>query len=142
MNGFSAFVKEFVFTYGEFAAWLGGLSLFLFIFTLVAIPLIIVSIPADYFVRDPGSLAERRHPVLRLMGAFIKNFMGAVFIIAGFIMLFIPGQGLLTIMIGLMLMNFPGKRKLELRLIRNQRIREAVDWIRIKSKRPTLQVPE
>ncbi|WP_321992230.1 PGPGW domain-containing protein [Marispirochaeta aestuarii] len=141
MSDFSA-VRVFFSRYGEFAALLGGLSLVLFFLTLVAIPLIIVSISADYFIRDPGSLADRRHPVLRAAVFVIKNSLGAVFLLAGFIMLFIPGQGLLTIMIGLMLMNFPGKRRLELKLIRNPRIREAVNWIRVKAKRSSLELPE
>ena len=142
MSDFSAAARDFFSRYGEFAALLGGLSLVLFFLTLVAIPLIIVSIPADYFIRDPGSLSDRRHPVLRAAVFVVKNSLGAVFLLAGFVMLFIPGQGLLTIMIGLMLMNFPGKRRLELKLIRKPRIREAVNWIRVKAKRSSLELPE
>ncbi|WP_319562619.1 PGPGW domain-containing protein [Marispirochaeta sp.] len=142
MHDFSVAVKEFLFTYGEFAAWLGGISLFLFLFSLITIPLIVISIPADYFIRPPRPLAERPHPVLRIFLLIIKNCTGAVFLIAGFAMLFIPGQGLLTIFIGLMLMNFPGKRRFELKLICNKQIKRAVSWIRQRAKAAPLLLPE
>lgn len=142
MPDFFVAVKEFFFVYGEFAAWLGGISLLLFFFSLITIPLIVISIPADYFIRPPGPLAERPHPVLRIFMLIIKNCVGAVFLIAGFVMLFIPGQGLLTIFIGLILMNFPGKRRFELKLICSKRIKRAVDWIRCKAKTAPLLLPE
>ena len=141
MGQYFSLVEGYFARYGEFIVWLGGISLFLAIITLVTIPLIVISIPAEYFIREQPALAERRHPVLRAGLFIIKNSMGALVLFAGFAMLFIPGQGLLTIMIGLMLMNFPGKRQLELRLIRKHRIKKAVDWMRIKAKRPPLKLP-
>ncbi len=71
----------------------------------------------------------------------LKNLAGAVFLIMGFLMLFIPGQGLLTILLGLTFLNFPGKRRLEIRLIRSPRIHRGVNWIRRRSGKPPVQLP-
>ena len=56
-------------------------------------------------------------------------------------MLALPGQGLLTIFMGLMLMNFPGKRSLELRIIRIPSILKSVNWMRAKADHPPLNLP-
>jgi len=45
-------------------------------------------------------------------------------------MLLLPGQGLLTILIGLLLLDFPGKRALELRLLRRPALRGFLDRMR------------
>ncbi len=128
---------------GALLALLGGLSLITFFGTIISLPLIIMSIPEDYFVDDSKTAAPftASHPLLRLFFRLLKNGLGLIFILAGLIMLFIPGQGLLTIFIGLTLLDFPGKRRLELKLIRYPRIHRAIDWIRRKGKKKTLLLP-
>ena len=110
--------------------------------TVAALPFIIARIPDDYFIRPVSSLPRRgsTSPV-RLLYLIVKNLVGIVFIIAGVIMLFIPGQGILTILIGIMLMNFSGKRLLALRIIRRPTVIRAINWMRIRSQRPPLILP-
>ena len=48
---------------------------------------------------------------LALAGA--KNLLGATLVLAGLLMLFLPGQGVITLLAGLMIMNYPGKFVLE-----------------------------
>jgi hypothetical protein len=123
----------------------GGLSLFLFFATLLAIPLFIAAIPRDYFTRKHRPLgsryAESRHPLLLLLLKLLKNVLGALFCLMGLIMLFTPGQGLLTLFAGLLLLDFPGKRKLEIRLLRKRAVLGAVIWIRKKAKVEPLEWP-
>ena len=73
-----------------------------------------------------------------LWGAFAlaKNLLGVAFILAGVAMLVLPGQGLLTILLGLGLTNFPGKYALEQRLVARPSVRWALDQIRQKAGRP------
>ncbi len=54
-------------------------------------------------------------------------------------MLVLPGQGLLTILFGLILMDFPRKRQLERRLIKVQPVRAAANWIRQRYGRPPFE---
>ncbi len=53
----------------------------------------------------------------------------------------VPGQGILTILIGLSLLDFPGKRKMELKLIRLRAVRRGINWIRARAQQPPLDLP-
>ena len=77
--------------------WLAVSSLFMFVGTLIAIPIILVRLPADYFdIRKPRPWMENHHPILRVVGHLVKNVVGLVFLLAGLAMLLLPGQGVLT----------------------------------------------
>ena len=122
---------------GELLALIGGVSLLLFVGTIIVMPLLIISIPRDYFAGDRSKPYGfgRRHPLLRIIVLVLKNIAGIVFILAGFVMLFIPGQGLLTMFIGMLLLNFPGKRRLELKLVEKPKIKNGLNWIRRRAGR-------
>jgi hypothetical protein len=124
--------------------WLiGVLSVIVFIGTLVAIPLLAIHIPADYFTRRrrPLKSLPQGHAAVRLLGLVLKNLAGSIFILSGIVMLVLPGQGIITLLIGLMLVNFPGKRDLELRIIEQQSVLRSINWIRLRARRPALKLP-
>lgn len=129
---------------GMFLALLGGASLVLFAGTLLAIPLLVVSIPQDYFLHPRAEAFGfgKRHPAIRMALLIVKNLAGALCLAAGFVMLFIPGQGLLTMFIGVLLLNFPGKRRMELRLVHYPQIRHGIDWFRRRAGKEPLRLPE
>jgi hypothetical protein len=85
---------------------------------------------------------EFRHPVIRFLILIIKNIFGMVLLLAGISMLVLPGQGILTIMMGLVLLNFPGKRRFERWLIRKQSILRALNWLRRRAGHAPLLEPE
>ncbi|RME33433.1 MAG: hypothetical protein D6786_07715, partial [Gammaproteobacteria bacterium] len=64
-----------------------------------------------------------------------------LFLLAGLIMLFTPGQGLLTMLVGLLLMNYPGKYRLERWLVTRPRVLETLNWIRARTGHPPLAAP-
>ena len=102
-----------------------------FIGSLIAIPWILIRLPSDYFdTRVPRHWMKNYHPVLRLIGLIIKNAIGVVFLIAGFLMLFLPGQGLLTMLIGISFMDFPNKRRLEAKIVGQQMMFNAINTVR------------
>ena len=70
---------------------------------------------------------------------FGKNIIGFSLIIGGLLMLVLPGQGLLTIVTGLLLINYPGKYKLEQKLVTIPSIFRALNWIRVKANKPPLK---
>jgi hypothetical protein len=128
------------------AWWLVGLSVATFVGSLIAVTALIVRMPADYFIHReaPSDGWRRRHPLTRGGILVLKNLLGFVLVLAGLIMSIppIPGQGVLTILIGLSLLDFPGKKNLELRIARAAPVKSAIDWIREKYHRPPLQIPE
>ncbi|MDP1549790.1 MAG: PGPGW domain-containing protein [Nitrosomonas sp.] len=104
-----------------------------FIGSLIAIPWILIRLPSDYFdMRVPRYWMKDHHPVLRTIGLIVKNIAGSIFLIAGFLMLFLPGQGLLTMLIGISFMDFPNKRKLEARIVGQPVFFKAINAMRQK----------
>ena len=125
--------------------WIGILSIATFVGTLIVIPVLVVRIPADYFKRKEQkqkSCYKNQYAAICLIGTVFKNLLGALFVVAGLAMLFLPGQGLITILIGLMLINFPGKIALQLRIVQQPNILRAINWMRVKADRPLLEAPK
>lgn len=112
-----------------------GVLLFLvtFAISLAIVSFIMVKIPPDYFRKDrPRDLWADKHPAVRFLGIFVKNLLGAVLVVLGIIMSVpgVPGQGILTILLGVMLLDFPGKRELEYRLVSRPRVFNAINKLR------------
>ncbi|MBS0159301.1 MAG: hypothetical protein JSR64_17900 [Nitrospira sp.] len=119
--------------------WFAVSSVFMFVGTLIAIPIILMRLPADYFdVRTPRPWMENHHPILRLLGHIVKNVVGAIFLFAGFLMLFLPGQGVLTMLIGLSLIEFPGKRRVEAKIVGQSTVLSTINAMRAKFDKPPL----
>lgn len=117
------------------------ISIISFIGSLIAIPWILIRLPDDYFdVRVPRHWMKDHHPVLRIAGHIVKNVIGAVFLIVGFLMLFLPGQGLLTMLIGISFMDFPYKRKLEARIVGQPALLNIINAMRRKFDRLPLKL--
>ena len=67
-----------------------------------------------------------------------KNALGYIFIVAGIVMLALPGQGILAILIGIMLLNFPGKFRLERWIITRRPVIRSINWLRRRAKHAPL----
>lgn len=106
-----------------------------FVGSLVVIPLVIINLSPEYFSEKHHSMYEYKHPVIRYSVLILKNILGYILLILGFIMLFIPGQGLLSITLGLFLINFPGKKKLERKFFSYPKINHVINAIRKKAGR-------
>ena len=124
-------------------SWLAGISIITFILSLLCIPLAVGLLSPDCFIKL--SSAKRTRPRLTagfLLLLIIRNLLGILLGVAGVAMLFLPGQGLLTILLGILLISFPGKHRLIIRLIRRPSVRRSLDWIRVKRNKPTFLWPE
>ena len=53
----------------------------------------------------------------------------------------VPGQGLLMMLLGLVLMDIPHKRKWELRLLRLPAVHHGIDRLRARFGKPPLDIP-
>ena len=126
------------------APWILGGSVAMFLASLIVLPLLLISMPADYFMhtgRRFGWLDEQ-HPLVRLALLGIKNAVGLLLLIAGIIMLVTPGQGILAILIGICLTDLPGKRRLERALLRRPGILNTLNSVRTKFGKPPLEKPD
>ena len=111
--------------------------------TLLLVPWFIGRLPADYFIQKTRRpvYSDSLHPIIGWTLATLKNCLGAVLIILGLVMLFTPGQGLATVLVGLMLVNFPGKYKLERRMAERPAVLRSLNWLRGKLSKPPLMAP-
>ena len=114
------------------------------IFTLVgstlAIPWLILKMPADYFVRR-----HKPHVHRGLLGwtvFLLRNLLATILIIVGIIMLVLPGQGLLTILIGIMVSTYAGKYRMERAIMRMPAVYRSVNWVRRRYNRPPILYPK
>jgi hypothetical protein len=121
-----------------------GTVLLVFVVTCVAslavVTFFVVRIPVDYF--SAGRLPPAGPVGIPLALAILKNLAGVALVLVGIVLSLpgIPGQGILTILVGLMLTDLPGMRRLERALARRRGVRRALDTIRAKFGREPLKV--
>lgn len=120
----------------EIAITLSVISLVLVVITLALVPRYLARLPADYFVREPDASARSAAERLLALG---RNALAVVLVLAGLAMLLLPGQGILTLLAGITLLDFPGKRRLVRRLFNRPRIRGALERLRRRAGRPPLR---
>ena len=124
--------------------WIFAASIVLSLLTPIAVGWTVLQLPSDYFNRKNHRPLDMwtAHPVLRPLLLVAKNLLGLALIIAGIAMLVLPGQGLLTIVVGVVLMDFPGKFRLERWMATRGPVWHSLNWLRIRAHRPELQRPE
>lgn len=123
--------------------WVFAGSVAMFALTPIAVGCALVRLPCDYFRnerrRPLGSWVKRPAPRLALLIG--KNLLGVVLLVAGLLMLFVPGQGLLTIAVGLVLTDFPGKFRLERWIVRRPSVWRSINWLRRRAGRAPMEQP-
>ena len=126
--------------YRSLIIWFGSISLFIFLFSLLTIKWSVALIPEDYFINKRVSKIRSINPLLWYVFLIIKNIIGYSLILGGVMMLVLPGQGIFTIIIGLMLSNYPGKYSIERRFIAIPSILKSINWLRRKSNKPPINL--
>ena len=110
-----------------------------FVVSYVVVSIVLVKLPANYFHSDyEHHLMPNSNPVLRSVVIGLKNVLGVVLILAGIALSLpgVPGPGLLTIFIGVMLTDIPGKRTLEAKMIGRPAVLSAVNKLRARYDKP------
>jgi hypothetical protein len=120
--------------------WGVALSVALALGSIALAVTIIVRWPPDHFVRDHAAEASKQHIVIRSLALAAKNVLGGIVILLGMVMALpgIPGQGLLMMIVGVTILDFPGKRRMERRLIARPRILRSINNLRARFGHPPL----
>ena len=106
----------------------------------LAAPVLLARLPEDYFVQERSVPPPGPRPLGQDALFALRSVLGALLILVGIAMLVLPGQGVLTIVAGLSLLRFPGKRRLQRRLLRLPGIHALVGAIRRGAGKPPLQL--
>ena len=112
-----------------------------FVVSYIVVSIILVKMPANYFHSDyEHHFLSDRHPVFRSVAIVIKNIIGVIVIITGIILSLpgVPGPGILTIFIGVMLTDIPGKRVLEAKIVHRPAVLTAINRLRARYSKPAL----
>ena len=107
---------------------------------VVGLPLLIVYLPADYLTREK-SPGRERHPILVGLGLGLKNLIGVFCIVFGILLLVLPGQGIVTILIGLALTDLPGKNEVLHKIAGHPKVGRFLNRIRERGSKPPFELP-
>ena len=114
-----------------------GIGVLLFIVTfalsLAIVSVIVVKLPADYFKKDhPRKILPNHPPAVRYLAIIGKNLLGVLLVAIGIVLSLpgVPGQGFLTILLGIMLLDFPGKQTVEHKLVSRPQVLKSINKLR------------
>ncbi|MBI4548467.1 MAG: hypothetical protein HY707_10825 [Ignavibacteriae bacterium] len=126
------------------AGWILIVSLVMLVVSVLAIRLVIIKLPSDYFLDQKPCSERKLHPTLSVLLLVLRNIIGFIFVLVGLILSLpgVVGQGILTLLLGLSIMDFPGKRKLELKIISRRIVFHTINSLRAKASKPPLLLPE
>ena len=114
-----------------------------FVGNLAIVSFILVKLPPDYFAKSHKTkLWSGPNPAVHAAKVIGKNILGVVLVLLGIVMSVpgVPGQGLLTVFLGIMLLDFPGKRSVEQKLLKRRAIQNAITRLRHKFGKPPLEL--
>lgn len=126
--------------HGDIAMLMATVSLLTFVGSLLLIPWLVVRMPADYFTeeRRHASQLKSKHVAVYWTLRILKNLLALLLVVAGIAMLILPGQGLLSILIGISISDFPGKYHLERYLVTRHGVLKSLNWVRHRAGKPDL----
>jgi len=122
-----------------------GASIFLasFLVNLGIVSLILVKLPKDYFSKSRKTkFWSGPRPALHAVKVIGKNIAGVLLVALGVVLSLpgVPGQGLLTVLLGIMLLDFPGRDRLEQKLLSKPSITNTINRLRKRFGKPPLEL--
>jgi len=99
--------------------------------SVVLVPRFLAKLPADY-------LRSKSVPSPSMPLRVLRNLLGVLLVLLGVAMLLLPGQGLLTLLVGVLLVDFPGKHRLVVRLLSRPKALALVNKLRARHGSPAL----
>ena len=105
--------------------------------SLAVVLRVVLALPADYFERNqPARVSWTLRRILRNIAGVLLVVAGAVLSIPG-----VPGQGLLTMLVGVLLVDFPQRQRMERALARRAAVLTALNRLRTRFGRAPLRPP-
>lgn len=123
---------------------LAWFSVIFFLLGLLITPFLVAAIPENYFSAQaaPKNQLSGFLFLRAIIFRCLKNALGLILVLAGLLMLVLPGQGILTLVLGLLLIDYPGKYRLERKLVSYPIVLNAINWARHKRNKGDLKISE
>jgi archaellum biogenesis protein FlaJ (TadC family) len=136
IDTFQHWISEYEFIPGLVVAF----SILLLIMSIFATPWLVSRLPEDYlWHKQPDT---KGHPLTDLAVLAARTLVGFCLIAAGLIMLIIPGPGLVTLIAGISLARFPGKRTLLRKIASHTLVFTSLNRMRLRHGRPPFKHPK
>lgn len=130
-------LQDYVSGNGDLLLGVSLASLLLFVGSLALVPWLVKRAPHDVFVRERPARSLRA----QLFYTVVKNVVGLALAVAGVMMLVLPGQGLLTLLVAFVLLDFPRKQVFLRRLVKRPTVWRALSYLRERSGAPPFEPP-
>ena len=120
-----------------------GIFVVSFFANLGIVSLILVKLPADHFSKSRKTkFWAGPRPWLHAAKVIGKNIGGILLVALGVVLSLpgVPGQGLLTVLLGIMLLDFPGRHRLEQKLLSKPSILNSINKLRDRFGKKPLEL--
>ena len=114
-----------------------------FVVATGVVSFVVVKLPATYFHPDHDrEILKDKNPAVRWAGIIGKNLAGVILIALGVVLSLpgIPGPGLVTILFGVMLVDFPGRRWLEHKIVSRPAVQKTINNLRKRFGKPAIKL--
>jgi hypothetical protein len=124
------------------ALWALGIWAATTALSLALVAAVVASLPINFFEGVPGP-ARRPLTTSGLLRRIARNTAGVVLVAVGVLLSIpgVPGQGLVTVVAGLILLDFPGRHRVACAFARRPSVLGAINRIRRALRRPPLAPP-
>jgi UPF0716 family protein affecting phage T7 exclusion len=112
------------------------------LFSLAMVAFLLLRLPPGYLQSaEEEPFWPGRPQWQRVLARIGKNLLGVVLVAVGILLSLpgIPGQGVLTIVIGVMLLDIPGKRRIERKVLGRRRVLASINRLRARFGRAPLE---
>jgi hypothetical protein len=119
--------------------WIGTVTL-----SMLIVAAVVLRLPPTYFCDEAKPALRADQPASKLIRRMARNGLGVVLVLAGVLLSVpgVPGQGAMTILVGLLLIDFPGRSRLERALLRRPSVLPALNRLRTRFGKAPLLPPE
>ena len=120
-----------------------GIFVVSFFANLGIVSLILIKLPADHFSKSRKTkFWAGPRPWLHAAKVIGKNIGGVLLVALGIVLSLpgVPGQGLLTVLLGIMLLDFPGRHRLEQKLLSKPSILNSINKLRARFNKKPLEL--
>ncbi len=125
--------------HADLVGWFSILSLLMVVGSVLLVPWLVLRAPHDVFVRE--ALIDSERSVSSFLVWLLRNTLGVVLLFAGILMLVLPGQGLLTMVAALCLLDVPRKRQLLRSIVARPPVWKALGWMRSRAGKSPFDRP-
>lgn len=116
------------------------ISVLLLAMTILATPWLVSRLPSDYLLHKPTPPS-----VPSLGGALLKLLrliLGLILACLGLVMMITPGPGMVLLLLGISVAEFPGKHRLMFHIATRPPVFDSLNWMRKRHHKPPFEHPQ